>query len=95
MAQIQPPAGMASGQSQVTLQYLCDSLSNIWPLSTTRSLTVPFPKDRNFGGGMAQGERIAVKISSWPVSGTDNGFILTRFTAWLKNARILTSGVNQ
>jgi hypothetical protein len=43
---------------------------------------------------MAQGERIAVKISSWPVSGTDNGFILTRFTAWLKNARILTSGVN-
>jgi hypothetical protein len=93
LAQIQPKAGDTN--SQVTLTYLSDNLNNAWPLTTTRTLTPGFYKDRNFGGGMAQGERIAIRIASSPVSGTNNSFICTRFEAFFRNARILISGVNQ
>lgn len=93
LAQIQPIAGDTN--SQVTLTYYQDSLQNPWPLTTTRVLTTPFYKDRNFGGGMAQGERIFIKIASQPVSGLGNSFILTRFEVFLRNARILITGVNQ
>jgi hypothetical protein len=93
LAQIQPKAGDTN--SQVTLTYFSDNLNNAWPLTTTRTLTPGFYKDRNFGGGMAQGERIAIRIASSPVSGTNNSFICTRFEAFFRNARILISGVNQ
>ena len=93
LAQIQPQPGDTN--SQVTLTYFGDSLDNPWPLSTTRTLTPNFFKDRNMGGGMAQGERIAVRIASSPITGTDNSFVLTRFQAFLRNARTLVSGVNQ
>jgi len=97
LAQIQPMPGDTN--SQITLTYYGDSLSNPWPLTTTRVLTPNFYKDRNMGGGMAQGERIAIRIASSPVPGgtspTDNSFICTRFEAFFRNARILISGVNQ
>jgi hypothetical protein len=93
LAQIQAAAGDTN--SQVTLTYYPDNLANPWPLTTTRTLTPNFFKDRNFGGGMAQGDRIAIKIASSPVAGTDNSFVLTRLQAFLRNARILVSGVNQ
>jgi hypothetical protein len=92
LAQIQPMPG--DSNSQVTLTYYGDSLNNPWPLTTTRTMTTPFYGDRNFGGGMAQGERIAIKISSSPVTGTDNSYLCTRFEAFFRNARILISGVN-
>lgn len=92
LAQIQPQSGDTNSQVQFT--YFGDSLNNPWPIQTTRVLTVPFWKDRNFGGGMVQGERIAIKIASSPVSGTDNSFVLTRLESFFRNARILISGVN-
>ena len=93
LAQIQ--AAMGDTNSQVTLTYYQDNMANPWPLTTTRTLTPNFFKDRSFGGGMAQGDRIAIKIASSPVAGTDNSFVLTRLQAFLRNARILVSGVNQ
>jgi hypothetical protein len=93
LAQIQPQPGDTN--SQVTLSYYGDNLANLWPLSTTRVLTPNFWKDRNFGGGMAQGERIFIQIGSSPITGTDNSFVMTRLTAFLRNARLLISGVNQ
>jgi hypothetical protein len=93
LAQIQPVAGDTN--SQVTLAYYPDSMENLWPLSTTRTLTANFYKDRNFGGGMAQGERIFIKIYPSPVEETGCSFVLTRLEAFFRNARILVSGVNQ
>jgi hypothetical protein len=93
LAQIQPQSGDTN--SQVTLTYYGDNLANPWPLTTTRILTPNFYKDRNFGGGMAQGERIAIKIASSPVAGTDNSYVCSRFEAFFRNARLLISGVNQ
>lgn len=92
LAQIQAKAGDTN--SQVTLTYYPDNLANPWPLTTTRILTPNFYKDRNFGGGMAQGDRIFIKISSSPIAGTDNSFLLTRFEAFFRSARILVTGVN-
>jgi hypothetical protein len=93
LAQIQPQPGDTN--SQITLTYYGDNLANPWPLTTTRILTPNFWKDRNFGGGMAQGERIAIKIASSPITGTDNSFVCSRLEAFLRNARLLVSGVNQ
>lgn len=96
LAQIQPIAG--DSNSQVTLTYYQDNLDNPWPLQTTRTMTVPFGKDRNFGGGMAQGERIFIKVASSPIAGSSslgNSFVMTRFEAFMRNARLIVSGVNQ
>jgi hypothetical protein len=93
MAYIQPQSGDTN--SQVTATYYPDDLTNPWPLSTTRILTPGFYKDRQFGGGMCTGERIAIKISSSPVTGTDNSFVMSRLTAFLKDAKLIMSGVNK
>jgi hypothetical protein len=93
MAYIQPQPGDTN--SQVTATYFPDDLTNPWPLSTTRVLTPGFYKDRQFGGGMCTGERIAIKISSSPITGTDNSFVMSRLTAFLRDAKLITSGVNQ
>jgi hypothetical protein len=92
LAQVQ---SQGNTNSQVTLTYYPDNLANPWPLTTTRTLTPNFYKDRNFGGGMAQGDRIFIKIASSPITGTDNSFLLTRFEAFFRNSRILVTGVNQ
>jgi hypothetical protein len=44
---------------------------------------------------MCTGERIAIKISSSPITGTDNSFVMSRLTAFLRDAKLITSGVNQ
>jgi hypothetical protein len=93
MAYIQPQAGDVN--SQVTATYYPNDLTTPWPLSTTRVLTPGFYKDRQFGGGMCTGERIAIKISSSPITGTDNSFIMSRLTAFLRDAKLIMSGVNK
>lgn len=85
------------GTGQVTLTYYRDSLQRPWALTTTRTLT-PFFSDRQFGGGMCTADRIAVKIASAPVAGAEtvaNSFTLSKFTAYLKAAKLKTSGVNK
>jgi hypothetical protein len=93
MAYIQPQPGDTN--SQVTATYYPDDLTTPWPLSTTRVLTPGFYKDRQFGGGMCTGERIAIKISSSPINGTDNSFVMSRLTAFLRDAKLIMSGVNK
>jgi hypothetical protein len=93
MAYIQPQPGDTN--SQVTATYYPDDLTTPWPLSTTRVLTPGFRKDRQFGGGMCTGERIAIKISSSPINGTDNSFVMSRLTAFLRDAKLIMSGVNK
>jgi hypothetical protein len=93
MAYIQPQPGDLN--SQVTATYYPDDLTNKWPLSTTRVLTPRFYKDRQFGGGMCTGERIAIKISSSPITGTDNSFVMSRLTAFLRDAKLIMSGANK
>lgn len=83
------------GTGQVTATYFPDDLQNPWALTTTRTLTNGFFKDRQFGGGMCTGDRIAVRIGSSPITGTDNSFVMSRLTAFIKNARLSISGVNQ
>ena len=82
------------GTGQVTATYFADDLANPWALTTTRTLTAGY-FDREFGGGMCTGNRIAIRIGSSPITGTDNGFVMSRLTAFLKDAKLLVRGANQ
>lgn len=82
------------GTGTITATYYPDDLANLWSLTTTRSLTT-FYGDRQIGGAMCSGDRIFIKISSSPVTGTDNGFTMSRLTAYVKNAKLKVSGVNK
>ena len=82
------------GVGNITATYYPDSLDNPWPLTTVRELTSIY-RDREFGGGQCTGNRIAVKFASSPITGTDNGFTMTRFTAFLKDAKLLIAGANK
>ena len=79
----------ASGTCNIILTFYPDSLTNAWPLTVTRTLTVNPKFDLECAGGSAQGERIAIKFASSPVTGTDNGFTLQKVTAVLKRAERL------
>ncbi len=79
---------------QVTASYFPEKITNLWPLSTTRSGSGSANFDIEFGGGGVTGNRIFIQISSSPVTGTDNGFKLTRLSAFIKNARLLIGGKN-
>jgi hypothetical protein len=82
------------GTGFVTFSYYPNSLANIWPLTTIRALTNVF-FDREGGGGQCTGDRIFIKIASSPNGGTDNGFVLTRLTAFIKDAKMLVRGAAQ
>lgn len=76
------------GIGNITASYFPDSLTNLWPLSTTRALTRVF-FDREMGGGQCTGDRIFIKIASSPLPGTtDNGFVMTKLTAFIKDAKL-------
>jgi len=77
------------GIGNITTSYYPDSLANLWPLTTTRALTNIY-FDREMGGGQCTGDRIFIKIASSPLPGTtDNGFVMTRLTAFFKDAKLL------
>ena len=82
------------GIGQLTATYYPDDLANPWSLTTTRTLTTGF-FDREFGGGMCTGNRIAVKFASAPITGTDNSFVMSRLTAFIKDAKMKIRGSNQ
>jgi hypothetical protein len=79
---------------QVTASYFPEKITNLWPLSTTRSGSGSANFDIEFGGGGVTGNRIFIQIASSPVTGTDNGFKLTRLSAFIENARLLIGGRN-
>lgn len=71
-----------TGSLQIT--FLCDTLSNQWPVSVNRIPGTSQKYDVECGGGSAQGQRIAVKFASVPTTGTDNGFNLQKVNLWMK-----------
>jgi hypothetical protein len=82
-----------SGVGTVTYSFLCGSLSNVWSISTTRNLSLTPNFDQEVGGGMAQGNRIAIRIASSPLTGqTDNGFNLQRIQGWWRAAKLKVRG---
>ena len=81
-----------SGTGNITATYLCDRLGNPWALTTTRTLSSTPNFDLEFGGGMAQGNRIAIKLATSPVTGTDNGFNLQRLIPFFRAAKMKNRG---
>ena len=81
-----------TGTGKVTYTFLCDSLDNPWAITTSRTLTSTAKFDQEIGGGMAQGNRIAIRISTTPITGTDNGFNLQRIQGWWKAAKLKLRG---
>ena len=89
------PAGMGSAATNLTISFLVNSLSNVWPLSVTRPLIANPTADLECGAGSAQGQRIAIKLASAPQQPgvqTDNGFVLSHLTIWIKGARVPVRG---
>lgn len=78
-------AAFVSGTGIVTLTPLCDTLANPWPLTVSRTLTTN-PKFDIEGPGTALAQRIAIRVSTAPATGTDNGFVLSKMVLWLRPA---------
>jgi hypothetical protein len=81
-----------SGVGKVTYSVLCDTPSNFWPLTATRTLTANPKFAQEFAGCQAQGSRMALKIASSPVNGTDNGFNLQWLNFYYRNAKLTIRG---
>lgn len=81
-----------SGTGKVTYSVLCDAPDNPWPLTVTRSL-ISNPKfAQEFAGCQALGSRLALKIASSPVTGTDNSFNLQWLNFYYRNAKMTIRG---
>lgn len=81
-----------SGTGQVTYSVLCDAPDNQWPLTVTRALTSNPKFAQEFAGCQALGSRMALKIASSPVTGTDNAFNLQWLNFYYRNAKIPIRG---
>jgi hypothetical protein len=81
-----------SGVGKVTYSILCDTPSNVWPLTATRTLTANPKFAQEFAGCQAQGSRMALKIASSPVNGTDNSFNLQWLNFYYRNAKLTIRG---
>lgn len=88
-------ASFISGTGNVTYSVLCDAPDNEWPLTVTRALTANPRFAQEFAGCQAQGSRMALKIVSSPITGTDNGFNLQWIQFYFKNAKITIRGAAQ
>lgn len=75
---------LLNGTGNITIQALCNILTNAWPLSVTRALAAQAVSDTEWPGGSATAQRIAFKFASSPTTGTDNGFQLEKCVATLK-----------
>jgi hypothetical protein len=81
-----------SGTGKVTYSVLCDAPDNQWPLTATRTLTANPKFAQEFAGCQALGSKMALKIASSPISGTDNGFNLQWLNFWYRNAKLTIRG---
>lgn len=83
---------LMSGTGNMVITPLRDSLTGVWPLTGIRALTA-VTRDAEWAGGQATGYRMAFKLGSVPVAGTDNGFVLQKVTVWLRQvARLRVRG---
>ena len=69
-----------SGVGNLVITPLVNNLSTPWPLTATRALSAAPANQIEWGGGSVVGQRIAIRISSAPASGTDNAFNLYGLT---------------
>lgn len=81
----------------VAFTYLCQTITNPWPLVMFRTPPTQLNpiRDVEVPGGSATGQRIAVKISVSPLTptSTDCYFSLSKLTLWLKkNVRLPVRG---
>lgn len=82
-----------SGVGRIRITPYINTITNAWPVTCTRDLTVAPRFDLEWGGGNAQGERIALKYASLPIApSTDNSFQLQAMAATLKQARLPIRG---
>jgi hypothetical protein len=69
---------LVSGIGYITITPFKNTISNQWPLTGIRTMSEDPIEDLEWGGGNCQGFRIAFKISSSPITGTDNSFNLQK-----------------
>jgi hypothetical protein len=75
------------GTGNLVITPLVNTPANAWPVVCTRPLPLNPPDfDMEWGGGSVVGQRIAFKIQSVPVTGTDNGFTLEKMVAVMRPA---------
>lgn len=85
-----------SGVGNVTYTVYCDALTNMWPLTATRSLTTSPKFAQEFAGCQALGSRMALKIQSFPLAGqTDNSFNIQWLQFYYRNAKMKIRGAAQ
>ena len=76
-----------AGVGNIVLTYLCNSLTNPWALTTSRSLSTSPTIDLECGGGSAQSNRIAIQFAPQPLTGsTDVSFNLQKVLVGMKVA---------
>jgi len=75
-----------AGIGNLTISAYPDALSNQWPLQCVRAAIQNPTHDLEWGGGNAQGGRIAFKFTSSPSSGTNNSFQLSKVVVALRPA---------
>jgi hypothetical protein len=75
-----------AGLGTLTITPLINALTNAWALTGTRTLSAAPVNDLEWAGGCATGYRIAFKLASSPITGTDNWFNLQKIVAGMKLA---------
>jgi hypothetical protein len=73
-----------SGVGTVTITPLINTLTNPWRFSCNRTLALDPKFDLEWTGASATGQRMAFKVSSSPIAGTDNSFQLTKLVAAMR-----------
>src|SRR5215469_367828 len=84
-----------SGVGNMTYTVLCDAIDNPWLLTCTRALTENPRFAQEFAGCQAQGSKMALKLASSPITGTDNSFNLEWLQFFYKNAKLQIRGAAQ
>lgn len=82
------------GTGVMTVSWMVNILSNVWPLNSVRNMSETQDYDMNFAGGSVTGEKIFFKFASMPLPGqTDNGFSISRMMAAIvKNVKLPVRG---
>jgi hypothetical protein len=56
----------AEGDGQLRISFLCNSLTNVWPINCIRDLAAVSDFDTEHPGASATGQRIAIKFEGFP-----------------------------
>jgi hypothetical protein len=80
----------ATGVGNLVVSVLRNNLANVYPFSMIRALSNVSNFDLEWSGASAQAERMALQISSNPLSNqTDNAFSLTKLVLAMKPCEVI------